>query len=112
MRQIIADATLALFASIGIWTVLILTLDRLISGANARSSVLVFFIKDQSEGMAQRVRWSLRHSRTKGILLVDCGMDDETRCFAETLAAQECRVWLITGKEFEDWMDKTELWMK
>lgn len=111
MRQIIADAVLALFTSIGIWAVLMLSLDRLISGVSKNPSVSVFFVNNHCEGLVYKVHWTLRHSRIKGVLLVDCGMNDEERRVAENLAAQDCRIWLITGNEFEKWMEKAELWM-
>ncbi|MGN0967634.1 MAG: hypothetical protein ACI4O3_00065, partial [Oscillospiraceae bacterium] len=104
-------ACLALLAAIGIWTLGRLALDRLFAGGKADVWTVVP-IQGDGDGLDQTVRRSIRRPHSRGVLLVDCGLNDQGRALADFLTKQEPNVWLCTWEQAGTWMKEADVWTK
>lgn len=109
--QILADACLALLAAIGIWALGRLALDWLLGGGKEPEIwTLVRAVGDGSD--LERIIGSLLRSQYgRGVLLVDCGLNECGRARSKSLADRERGICLCRPDELEKWVREADIWM-
>lgn len=112
MRQILTDACLAMLAAVGIWTLWRMILDRILTRGDDHAVWTVLCVQGSGEGLMQTVHWLLRRPYGQGVLLLDCGLDDDGRTAAESLVARESKVWLCPWERAGAWMKEAEIWTR
>lgn len=110
--QILTDACLALLAAIGIWTLGRLALDRLLNGGKKPEVWIVVPARDDANGLEQTVEMFAKRSDSRGVLLVDCGLNTLGRARANSLTEQERDVWLCPWERAGTWMKEAEAWTR
>lgn len=106
--QILADACLALLASIGIWALGRMALDWLLRAEIEPEIALLMRAKGDGNGLKQAV--SRLPRRGAGVLLVDCGLTEQGRAQLKDLAERERGIFLCRPGDLENLVREADLW--
>lgn len=109
--QILADAVLALLAAVGIWALGRLALDWLLGGGDGLEIWSMILAAGDGDDLDRTVGRALRSRRGKGVLLVDCGLNEHGRSHSKALADRERDIYLCRPDELEKWVRETDIWM-
>lgn len=109
--QIISDAFLALLACVGLWTLGRMALDFLFEGAAPEPAVwTVVRAQGDGRGLEQAVHKLPRRGR--GVVLVDCGLDEKGRALSYRLTEREPGVSLCRWERLGNWVKEAEVWTR
>lgn len=110
--QILIDACLALLASIGLWALGRMALDRFMRSAEQPMVWTVIRIEGNGDGLERSVHKALDVPHGPGVLLVDCGLTKAGRELANGLAERYTDVWLCSCEQTGTWLKEAKEWKK
>ena len=109
--QILTDALLSLLAAVGLWELGRLALERFFAPGGREPAVwAVVRARGDGGGLEQPVHTLPRLGW--GVVLVDCGRDEQGRALASRLARRDPGVQLCRWERLGAWMKEAEVWTR